>query len=59
MASLTKEEGLKLLKDGKLTDFKIVCDDHTFNVHKAIVSAKSPFWNTCVKGDFEVCSEPA
>lgn len=46
---------LKLVPSGKFSDFTIVCNDHSFLVHKAVLFARSrsSFFRTCVDSEFK------
>lgn len=45
---------LRLLKTGDWSDFKIITDTKTFNVHRCIVASKSTVFKAAFKGDFKV-----
>ncbi|OQN98588.1 hypothetical protein B0A48_15851 [Cryoendolithus antarcticus] len=46
-----------LLTSGKWTDFKVICHDRTFNVHKAVVCSQSAFFEAAVEGRFRESQE--
>ncbi|KAL9621854.1 MAG: hypothetical protein Q9160_003675 [Pyrenula sp. 1 TL-2023] len=43
--------GLRMLDEANFTDLKVVCNGHTFNVHRSVVCARSPwFKRACMNG---------
>ena len=43
-----------LLRTGKFSDLKLVCQETEFLVHTAIVSAGSAVWEAATQGNFKV-----
>lgn len=43
-----------ILATGKYSDFRIKCNEHTFNVHKAVLCSASPFFKAAMEGNTKV-----
>lgn len=43
-----------LLKTGKYSDMRLVCEGRTFKVHKMVVCLQSPVLAAAIDGQFEV-----
>lgn len=57
MASYSSQEALDILRNGKYSDYEIVCGEHVFKVNKVIVAGKSQFFRGCVDGSFQESEE--
>ena len=53
MASISAEQGISLLKDPKFSDMTVVCGEHIFRVHKAIICSAFPFFAKCLESAFK------
>lgn len=42
-----------LLESGKFSDMKVSCGDRTWNLHKAILSDRCPFFENALTGGFK------
>lgn len=47
----------KTLLGGKYSDYKVKCQDKTFNVYKMVIGVQSPFFEKCFSGGFVEASD--
>ncbi len=54
MAAFSAQSQLKQLQTGDFSDFKIVCRNKEFRVHRVVICAESEFFDAMCKGKFKV-----